>query len=94
MNKKKTVLMKTNLVDDHDIVAAGQQGVRNPAPDKSGGTGDENGLLSGVGRYLSHIVYIHIPGIYSRNNSNIVNIYMKKTTTATTTTQAASRSRK
>lgn len=42
-----------HLVDDHDIVAACQEGVRHPAADEPSRPGDEDGLLSGVRWHLS-----------------------------------------
>lgn len=41
-----------HLVDDHNIVAARQQGVRHPAADEAGRTGNQDGLLPGVRRHL------------------------------------------
>lgn len=46
-------LFFSHLVDDNDIVAAGQQGVRHPAPDEPGRPGDQDSLLPGVRRHLS-----------------------------------------
>lgn len=42
-----------HLVDDHDIVSAGEQGVGNPAADEPSRSGDEDGLLARVRRHLN-----------------------------------------
>ena len=41
------------LVDDHDVVAAGQEGVGHPAADEPSSARDQDGFLPGVGRHLT-----------------------------------------